>query len=154
MNKQRMILMATLMFANAAAQASGGGESFSATHPKWKAECSSCHIAYPAGLLPAASWKAMMGGLDNHFGTDATLDPATAKEILAFLEKNASRRNVDSAAKPTLRITETRWFQSEHDEVPARLWKDARVKNASNCTACHTKAETGDFNEHNIRLPK
>lgn len=153
MNKQRMMWITALLFATGA-HASGGGESFSATNPKWKAECGACHVAYPAKLLPAASWKAMMGGLDQHFGTDATVDAATAKEILAFLEKNASRRKPDPSTKPVLRITETRWFQSEHDEVPARLWKDARVKNASNCAACHTKADTGDFNEHNIRLPK
>lgn len=135
-------------------QASGGGESYAATNPKWKTECGSCHLAYPAKLLPASSWKAMMGGLDKHFGTDASLDPATTMEVLAFLEKNASRRSPEPSVKPILRITETRWFQNEHDEVPTRLWKDPRVKNPSNCAACHTQAESGNFNEHNIRLPR
>ncbi len=153
MNMKHTILIAALLAAPTV-QASGGGESFAATQPKWKAECSSCHIAYPPKLLPAASWKTMMGSLDKHFGTDASLDAAATTEILAFLEKNASRRKPEPSAKPVLRFTETRWFQSEHDEVSARLWKDPRVKSPSNCAACHTKAENGDFNEHNIRLPR
>lgn len=153
MNTKHAILIAALLAAPTA-YASGGNESFAATNPKWKAECGSCHVAYPPRLLPAVSWKAMMGGLDKHFGTDASMDAATTSEILAFLEKNASRRKPEPAAKPILRITETSWFQNEHDEVPARLWKDPRVKTAANCAACHTKAETGDFNEHNIRLPR
>lgn len=153
MNTKHAILIASLLGASTA-QASGGSESPAATNPKWKAECGSCHVAYPAKYLPAVSWKAMMGSLDTHFGTDASLDAASTTEILAFLEKNASRRKPEPSAKPILRITETRWFQSEHNEVPARLWKDPRVKTPSNCAACHTKAETGDFNEHNIHLPR
>lgn len=144
------IIAATLF--TAGAQASG--EVFVATNPKWKSECASCHIAYPARLLPAESWRGLMGGLDKHFGTDASLDAATNAEILAFLEKNASRRKPEPAAKPVLRITETRWFINEHDEVPARTWKDPRVKSASNCAACHTQAESGNFSERNLRVPK
>lgn len=137
-----------------AAGAQASGEVFAATHPKWKSECASCHIAYPARLLPAESWRSLMGGLDKHFGTDASLDAATTAEILAFLEKNASRRKPEPAAKPVLRITETRWFINEHDEVPARTWKDPRVKSAANCAACHTQAESGSFSERQLRVPK
>jgi cytochrome c553 len=153
MNLKPAMLIVTLL-TSSTAYASGGNETSTASNPKWKAECSACHVAYPARLLPAASWKAMMGGLDKHFGTDASLDASSSAEILAFLQQNASRRKPESALKPELRITETRWFQSEHDEVPARLWKDPRVKSAANCAACHTTAENGNFNEHNIRLPK
>ena len=46
-----------------------------ATNAAWKAECGSCHAAYPPGLLPAPSWRAVMAGLDRHFGTDATIIP-------------------------------------------------------------------------------
>ena len=146
-------LLLTALLASTQVQASGGSEIL-ASHPKWKAECGSCHVAYPPKLLPAASWRALMAGLDKHFGTDASLDAATAADILTFLEKNASRRTPETAGKPQLRITQTRWFQGEHDEVPARLWKDARVKTPANCAACHTGAEGGSFNEHNIHLPK
>ena len=153
MNTKYAILIASLLVVTKV-QASGGSETIAATNPKWKTECSACHIAYPPKLLPASSWKAMMGTLDKHFGADASFDSAATTEILAFLERNASNRKPEPSAKPQLRITETRWFRGEHDEVPIRLWKDPRVKSASNCAACHTQAENGDFNEHNIHLPR
>ncbi len=119
----------------------------------WQSECGACHVAYPPRLLPANSWRALMSGLDKHFGSDASLDPATTREISTFLENNAGS-NRHATGKPPLRITETRWFQHEHDEVSARTWKNPKVKSASNCAACHLQAERGDFNEHNIRIPK
>ncbi len=120
----------------------------------WQTECGSCHVAFPPRLLPAESWRAVMSGLDKHFGSNAGLDPAAAKEIGAFLQKNAGSNRHTSSGKPVLRITETRWFVREHDEVPDRVWKNPKVKSASNCAACHTGAESGNFNEHGIRIPK
>ena len=73
-------------------QAVADSHVFAATNnEKWKTECGACHVAYPPQLLPPSSWKAVMAGLDRHFGTDASLDAATATEITAFLEKNAGR---------------------------------------------------------------
>jgi len=113
---------------------------------RWKAECGSCHIAYPPPLLPADAWKRVMAGLDKHFGTDASLDPATAAEIGAYLERYAGSGRRRQAAPDSLRITETAWFIHEHDDVP--------MKSAANCAACHTAAEQGDFRERNIRIPR
>jgi mono/diheme cytochrome c family protein len=120
----------------------------------WQTECGSCHVAFPPRLLPAESWRTVMSGLDKHFGSDASLDPAATREIGAFLQKNAGSNRHTSSGKPVLRITETRWFVREHDEVPDRVWKNPKVKSASNCAACHTGAESGNFNEHGIRIPK
>jgi hypothetical protein len=120
----------------------------------WQSECGSCHVAFPPRLLPAESWRAVMAGLDRHFGSDASLEPAVASEIGAFLEKNADGRRHAASTRPVLRITETRWFVREHDEVPARTWKNPKVKSAANCAACHTQAESGNFSEHGIRIPK
>ncbi|MBI5660174.1 MAG: diheme cytochrome c [Nitrosomonadales bacterium] len=121
---------------------------------KWKQECSSCHVAYAPGLLPAESWRKVMEGLDKHFGTDASLTPEESREITGFLVGNASNRW--SAATAPLKISETGWFKSKHDarEVPAALWKNPLVKSPANCQACHTEAERGDFSERNIKLPK
>ena len=121
---------------------------------KWATECSACHVAYPARYLPAESWRAIMSGLDKHFGSNASLDDATAGEITAYLEKNASTRKHAVSGKPVLRITETRWFKSEHREVAARHWKSPKVKSRANCGACHTTADKGDFSEDNIKIPK
>jgi len=130
-----------------------GDHRYPAPSPLVKAECGSCHIAYPPQLLSASAWRALMSGLDRHFGTDASLDPQTAATITTFLEQNAGRKRSLSASS-TLRISETRWFVHEHDEVPGSVWKSPKVKSPSNCAACHSNAEQGDFNEHNVHIPK
>ena len=120
----------------------------------WVSECGACHVAYPARYLPAESWRAIMSGLDKHFGSNASLDAASVNEITAFLERNASTKKHEVLAKPLLRITETRWFKSEHREVAERTWKNPKVKSPANCGACHTKADSGDFSERNVKVPK
>lgn len=124
-----------------------------ATNKSWKAECGSCHVAYPPNLLPASSWRQIMAGLRQHFGADASVDAASAAEIGAFLERNAGggKRGGESGS---LRITETRWFVRKHDEVAPSTWKSPRVKTAANCSACHSGAERGDFDEDAVRIPR
>jgi hypothetical protein len=121
---------------------------------KWKQECSTCHIAYSPGLLPAESWRKVMAGLDKHFGSDASLDAQENKEITAFLVDNASNRW--NAPTAPLRITESAWFKSKHDshEISPSVWKNPKVKSPANCAACHTQAESGSFREREIRMPK
>jgi hypothetical protein len=121
---------------------------------RWQAECGSCHIAYPPAFLSASSWRRLMSGLDKHFGTDASLDPGTAAEIGAFLELNAGTGRRAQETPAGLRITESRWFVREHNEVPAAAWKHPAVRSAANCASCHTLAEQGDFRERNIRIPR
>jgi hypothetical protein len=120
----------------------------------WQQECAACHLAFPPGLLPAASWTKLMTGLDKHFGVDASLSPSQASEISAFLVKNASNRW--SAKTAPLRITESAWFKAKHREreVGANVWRRPSVKGSWNCSACHAGADKGDFNEHSIRIPK
>ncbi|CAN5818906.1 diheme cytochrome c [soil metagenome] len=120
----------------------------------YKTECAACHVAYPPGMLPAASWQRLMTGLPKHFGTDASLDPATVEELSRWLVANAapSRRSVEPP--PEDRITRSAWFTRQHDEVPAATWKRAAIKSASNCAACHTTADKGNFDEHNVRIPR
>lgn len=131
-----------------------GTQKITVSNTKWKDECGACHFAYPPRFLPAESWRAIMAGLDKHFGSNAGLDTATASEITAFLEKNARTKGYAPSVKPLLRITETPWFKSEHREVAARDWKNPKVKSRANCGACHTQAESGDFSEDNVKIPK
>jgi len=117
------------------------------THPATAEECSACHMAYPAGFLPARSWQAIMGDLENHFGEDARLDEATRAEIEAYLVSKAAPRvrGVAETAAP-LRISELPWFKREHeDEVSRRMME--RAKSMSNCVACHKGAERGYFED-------
>lgn len=129
-------------------------ERFAATNPLWKTECGSCHIPYPPQLLSADAWRKTMAQLERHFGTDASLDPAAAREIGNFLAANAGRRRGEPDNRAAPRITETRWFQSEHDDVPPRLWRSPAVKTAANCEACHRDAANGDFSERHLQLPR
>jgi hypothetical protein len=121
---------------------------------KFVQECSGCHLAFPPGLLPAASWTRMMAGLEKHFDTDASLTPAEITEITQFLVKNASNRW--TAATAPLRITESVWFKTKHNskEVDPTVWKRASIKSPANCTACHASADKGDFDENSIKIPK
>ena len=110
-------------------------QAFPAPHPAYKVECGSCHVAYPARLLPAASWLQLMAGLGRHFGSDASLDARAHAEISRYLAANAGRRAPPPGAEP--RITATRWFRKEHGVV----------KDPSNCIACHAGAEQGNYDD-------
>jgi len=121
--------------------------------PAYRQECGGCHVAYPPGLLPAASWRRLLGGLPQHFGSDASLDAATVKQLATWLETHAGVSRDAGAAPAQDRITRTAWFVHEHGEVPAPVWKRPAVGSAANCTACHARADQGDFDEHRVRIP-
>jgi hypothetical protein len=136
--------------------AHAGGTLFDIGNQTYREECgSSCHVAFPPQLLPAASWRALLAMLDRHFGTDASLDARQANAILDFLVPRADRREAMTAdGKPALRISELPWFRGEHDEIALAVWKRPEVKSAANCGACHRNAETGDYRERTLRVPK
>lgn len=123
------------------ARASGGGRGggsgvvATATEPTTKKECGACHMAYPPNTLPAGSWRAIMSDLGNHFGDDASLNAATSQKITDYLVNNAG-----GWGQGPLRITETRWFMSEHGK---RRFAN-RTKSLANCTECH---QTQDGNQ-------
>lgn len=121
---------------------------------QYQQECAACHTAYPPSMLPAASWQRVMNNLPRHYGTDASLDPATVKQITTWLGANAGSYERAREQPPENRITRSAWFIREHDEVSAATWKLPAVKSAANCAACHTRSEQGDFNEHNVRIPR
>lgn len=120
----------------------------------FKSECSSCHIAYQPALLAADDWLTLMAGLKDHFGSDATLESKAKLEITNFLTRNAGEvSRLGSAGNPP-RITQTQRFIRKHREVPAKLWRDPRVKSAANCEACHRGAASGNYGEHDIAIPE
>ncbi|MEQ1800920.1 MAG: diheme cytochrome c [Gammaproteobacteria bacterium] len=126
-----------------------------APNPAWQEECGACHLAYPARFLSAGSWQRVMAGLGDHFGTDASIEPAVAKDITAWLAANSRKPKAGKPepVPPPLRITETRWFTGEHDEISAARFKSPAVGGAANCAACHRTADQGNFSERNIKLP-
>ena len=123
--------------------------------PQYQQECAACHMAYPPGLLPAASWQRLMGSLNKHYGTDASLDAASASNISGWLKANAGTYKRVSEEPPQDRITRSAWFLRKHrdGEVPAGVWKRASVGSPANCAACHAQAAQGNFNEHDVKIP-
>jgi len=149
-------LAAAAMLALIALPASmaGAAESGQAAFSK---ECSACHWAYWPAFLPQRSWKKIMGDLSNHFGGDASLDPATTKAIEDYLVANAAdapgvRRSgvLDgiSANETPLRITNMPWFHSIHGPRAVAYAKShPRIKTIGNCTGCHQGAAQGNFGD-------
>ncbi len=165
----QLLVLITSVTSTSALLASGGGEGGGSqmppvTNAKWKTECSSCHMLYHPGLLPERSWNKVMAGLDKHFGENASLDEATRDEIARFLALNSAdkqnnrrssriNQSIPVNAAP-LRISETRYFISKHDEVSASTFKRKSIGSAANCIACHKNAEKGDFSESQVKIPR
>jgi hypothetical protein len=124
------------------------------TPASYKAECTSCHMAFQPALLTANDWRKTMNGLKDHFGTDATVDKPKQQEITSFLERNAGDvSKLGSAGEPP-RITQTARFIRKHREISAKYWKDPRIKSAANCEACHRGAAEGNYSERDILIPE
>jgi hypothetical protein len=130
----------------------------------YQEECGSCHFAYQPGLLPAVSWQQIMQNLDDHFGENAELGEAEQAAIQDYLlslsagrvDQGLPRRIKASldGMTPPLRITKTRFFLHEHDEIPQLMVQDNdQVRSFSNCDACHSRAAQGSFREHEILIP-
>jgi hypothetical protein len=104
-------------------------------------------------MLPAASWRRVMTGLDKHYGTDASLDPATVTQLSTWLQTHAGTYKRVSTEPPEDRITRSPWFERKHRQVDPAVWKLPSVKSPAQCAACHTGAEQGDFDDDRLRLP-
>lgn len=109
---------------------SGAGVGFIINDQVTVKECGDCHQPYGAEALTQGAWVKIMRDLPNHFGEDASLDEPTRAHIENYLVNNSS------SGDGPIRITEQRWFVSEHrGEVSSRAMK--RAGSMANCAACH-----------------
>ena len=117
---KRLALTVLAALGTAAVRADSQGARVRAS-PKYQQECASCHMAYPPGLLPAASWQHLMGSLKQHYGTDASLDEASQREISGWLQTHAGTYKRVSEAPPQERIPQAVWVLRTHNgrRVPA-----------------------------------
>ncbi len=115
--------------------------------PLARAECSECHMAYPAGFLPAASWRKIIGDMDHHFGNNAHIEPETQAHVLDYYVKNAGSGNGLSSVNPPLRITQLPWFIQHHRYALSAETKKS-VGSMLNCQGCHAKAAQGIFEQN------
>jgi hypothetical protein len=125
--------------------------------------CGACHAPYHPSLLPAASWRAVLRQLDNHFGVDnSKLPTADLVEIAGFLATHAAeawdtetgvRFRTVSESEPR-RITATPYWRSRHALVPESWFARKSVGGRNNCGACHVDAASGHFADTRIVVPK
>lgn len=132
----------------------------------WNDECSSCHYAYPPGLLPGASWTRLLdaSALEDHFGENIEMKEALRRELLDYARAGAadqsftkrSRKIVASigTAEPPLRISEVPYIRRKHQEIPeAQVKGNPKVNSIAQCDACHTQAKTGNLDDDTVVIP-
>ena len=130
----------------------------------YKKECGSCHMAYPADLLPARSWQKIMATLDKHFGDNAEFSANEHQPVLAYLNANSMENSKSRRAKKMLnsipatsiplRIIEVPYIVHEHEKLPAKvLENNPKLSSLSQCDKCHQKAQKGSFDEDDIVIP-
>jgi len=135
-----------------------------ADNAQWRDECGSCHAVFHPSLLPARSWQKMMAEQDKHFGTDLALDAPTTSAVLAFLVANSADKQTTEAAykigksippeATPQRITETPYWIRKHRDIAAADWANPLVKSKTNCSACHSDADAGTFEDGAMQVPK
>ena len=126
------------------------------------AECGACHWPYHPSLLPRTSWAALLAGLEDHFGEDASLPADTLAEIATYYERyaaeawdsEAARRFATVSPNEPLRITDTPYWVAKHAGLDPAVFDAPAVRSKSNCIACHRDADSGRFDDQAIALPK
>jgi hypothetical protein len=129
----------------------------------YKETCGACHFAYQPELFPSGSWVGILGNLGDHFGQAVEIDAESKKAIVKYLTENSAEYSGAKLARKIMkclrgqtpsRITEIPYIQREHHEVPAEVFTRKAVGSFSNCSACHTTAEQGIYDDDNVRIPK
>ena len=91
------------------------------------------------------------------------LDPDSKKVIAEYLKANAAEHSSAKRAvkimrslggRTPLRITEIPYIQEKHHEIHPDVFKQESIGSLSNCSACHTTAEKGVYEDDNVRFPR
>jgi cytochrome c553 len=129
----------------------------------FKQKCGACHFAYQPGLLPSASWMQILANLDDHFGEAVELDDDSKKVISNYLKINSAENSSAKRAvkimrsvgtQVPLRITDIRYIQKKHHEISSDVLKRKSIGSLSNCSACHTTADQGNYEDDFVKIPK
>jgi hypothetical protein len=131
-------------------------------HPAYTENCGKCHSAYSPGLLPSGSWDQILNGVTDHFGVTVELNTDLKTQISEYLKSNAaeissgetSEKIMNSLGnqKP-LRITEIPYIQKKHQDIGSDVLKRKAIRSLSNCSACHTGADQGVFDDDQVEIP-
>jgi len=132
-------------------------------NPTYKEECGACHFVYQPELLPSASWAKILANLDDHFGDSIELDDDSRKAISDYLKSNGAEQSSAKRAvkimrslgnQVPLRITDIPYIIEKHHEISPNILKRESIGSLSNCSACHTTAENGIYEDDNVKIPK
>ena len=121
--------------------------------PAYKNECASCHMAYPPAMLSKPAWQRIMGSLDKHYGSDASLDAATVRQIGMWLQAYGGTYKRVEDSSPADRLTTTQWFAKKHRTIEKAVWARKSINGKAQCQACHQAADIGDFEDDRVRIP-
>lgn len=53
-----------------------------------------------------------------------------------------------------LRITDIQYIREKHHEISSDVLKRKSIGSLSNCSVCHTTAESGIYDDDNVKIPK
>jgi hypothetical protein len=129
----------------------------------YKEACGACHISYQPELLPSGSWEKILAAPQDHFGQAVELEPESKKTIAEYLKANAAEHSSAKRAvkimrslgnQTPVRITEIPYIREKHHDVSADVLKRKSIGSLSNCSACHTTAEKGIYDDDNVVIPK
>lgn len=145
----------TMTFLCSLSVANAGSSDFKPVQslPLYAQECAACHVAYPPALLSADSWQRIMARISQHYGVDASLDTVQIETIGRWLKSESGTYKKVQISPPEDRISRSDWFVRKHRRVAPEVWRLASVKSPAQCTACHTQADQGLFNERELSSP-
>ncbi len=127
-------------------------------------KCGACHFAYQPELLPSASWKKILATLDGHFNEIVEVDNDSKKIIADYLESNNAEHSTAKRAikimkslkkESPMRITKIPYIiKKHHNEFSLDILKHKSIGSLSNCSACHTTAENGVYDDRYVEIPE
>jgi len=129
----------------------------------YEEECGACHFVYQPELLPSASWVQILANLDDHFGEMIELDNDSRKIIADYLKSKSAEYSSAKRAvkimrslkgKTPLKITDIPYIIEKHHEISLSVLKRESIGSLSNCSACHTTAKDGIYEDDNVVIPK
>ena len=129
----------------------------------YKENCGSCHFAYQPELMPWGGWKKILAeSSDKHFGESVSLSAEANAEVSRYLEANSaesSRSEISVKIMKSLRgknparITDIPYIGKKHRKIGADILRRQTVGSLSNCSACHQKAEEGNYDDRYVNIP-
>lgn len=133
-----------------------------ATNPQYREICGGCHFAYQPELLPSGSWLRILERPDDHFGEKIEIDAAGIKTLWLYLQANAAETSSAGESMKIMRclknqlparITEIPYIRKKHRELDPAVFNRKSIGSFSNCVACHTTAESGVYDDDEVKIP-